>query len=193
MTIATRQLIDSHLDRLRTEAERVVMETEHLALGLNERQLIWRPAPDAWSIAHCFDHLVVVGNLYYPRTRAAIDEASRQGRRAPHDSFRATLFGRLFVHTSGPITRIKIRTRDIFAPAAHPSPTSFATFIRQQETLLGLIQDADGLDLRAIRIHSPLSRLLTLRLGECLEMLVAHQQRHLTQARHVTEAAGFPA
>jgi len=195
MTMASefRQSTDPHLSRILTDAEAIVAETERLVHGLNERQLLWRPTQDAWSIAHCFDHLVVTGNLYYPRTRAAIDDARHRGTRAPSGSFRATLFGRLFVHASGPITRIRIRTRDIFAPAEHPSPTSFATFVRQQESLFELIRNAEGLDLRAIKIHSPLSRLLTLRLGECLEMLVGHQQRHLTQARRVTETSGFPA
>ncbi|HEX5580297.1 MAG TPA: hypothetical protein VFX39_01900, partial [Gemmatimonadaceae bacterium] len=70
-------------------------------------------------------------------------------------------------------------------------PDAPERFLAQQCTLRGLIDRAHGYDLRAIRIHSPLSRLLTLRLGECLEMLVVHELRHLEQAERVREAAGF--
>ena len=35
--------------------------------GLTAEQGIWRPAPAAWSIAHCLDHLATAHRVYLRR------------------------------------------------------------------------------------------------------------------------------
>jgi hypothetical protein len=72
-------------------------------------------------------------------------------------------------------------------------PDAPARLLAQQDELRALIADAHGVDLRAVRIPSPISRLLSLRLGEALEMLLLHQRRHLNQAWRVRRAGNFPA
>lgn len=184
-------LSDPHLEGLLREAEGVHPETEQIVSGLSAPQLLWRPSPDAWSIAECFDHLVVTGEQYYPRVRRAIEETRRRGltRRGP---FQASWFGRKFVESAGPKIRFRIKAFKVFRPAPQPPADSHRAFLEQQATLIDLIHQADGLDLSAMRVPSPVSRLLTLRLGEALTMLVVHEYRHLGQAARVKQAPGFP-
>lgn len=183
----------AHLARLRELTDAVDARSGALTAGLTPAQRLWRPAPERWGIADCFEHLVATGRAYYPRVGAAIaaaTPAADRGRWAATD-FRPTWFGGWFVRSAGPGGR-PIRTRGPFVP---PAATADAPerFLAQQATLRALLHDAEGHDLRAIRIHSPLSRLLTLRLGECLEMLVVHEMRHLDQAERVLDEPGFPA
>jgi hypothetical protein len=184
-------LSDPHLDGLLSEAEGVYPEAGQIVGGLDERQLLWRPAPEAWSIAECFAHLTVTGELYYPRVQQAIEETRRRGliRQGP---FRPTWFGRKFIASAGPKVSFKIKAFKVFRPAPQPPADSHQGFLDQQRTLLDLIRQADGLDLSALRVPSPVSRFLALRLGEALTMLVVHEYRHLGQAARVRQAPGFP-
>lgn len=185
-------LFDPHLERLLTEAEGVYPETEQIVSGLTERQLLWRPSPDAWSIAECFEHLRVTGDQYYPRVQRAIEETRQRGL-TRKGSFKPTWFGRQFIESAGPRIRFRIKAFKAFQPAAQPPATSHQDFLDQQGTLVELIRLADGLDLSALKVPSPALRFLALRLGEALTMLVVHEYRHLGQAARVKEAPGFPA
>ncbi|HEY0969739.1 MAG TPA: DinB family protein [Gemmatimonadales bacterium] len=183
----------AHLARLRELTGAIDARTRALMGDLQPDELLWRPAPDRWGIADCFEHLVATGLAYYPRVGDAMSAArpvSAADRQAWADEpYRATWFGRWFVRSAGPGGR-PIRTRGPFVPPP-ATPDAPERFLAQQCTLRGLIaRAAEGHDLRAIRIHSPLGRLLTLRLGECLEMLVAHELRHLEQAERVMTGVG---
>jgi hypothetical protein len=78
----------------------------------------------------------------------------------------------------------------LIPPPARPDAP--ARLLAQQGELRALITEAHGVDLRTVRIPSPISRLLSLRLGEALEMLLLHQRRHLHQAWRVRRASNFP-
>ncbi len=54
------------------------------------------------------------------------------------------------------------------------------------------LRRADGLDLVRVKVASPVSPLLRLDLGGALAVQVAHERRHLEQARQVTLEQGFP-
>lgn len=177
----------AHLARLRELTGAIDARTRALVADLQPEELLWRPAPQAWGIADCFEHLIATGIAYYPRVGDAMTAAGpmRPDARAGwHEvPYRPTWFGRWFVRSSGPGGR-PIRSRGPFVPPP-ATPDAPERFLAQQCTLRGLIDRAHGHDLREIRIHSPLTRLLTLRLGECLEMLVVHELRHLDQAERV--------
>jgi hypothetical protein len=182
-----------HLARLAALADENAAEVGRLVEDLDAARLLWRPSPERWGVADCLEHLIATGNAYHPRVRAAVEEALRAGARdAARDGapWRPTWFGRLFVRAAGPGGR-SVRARGPFVPP--PGRVDSATrLLAQQDELRALVADAHGLDLREPRVSSPLSKLLTLRLGEALEMLLAHQRRHLEQAWRVRRASNFP-
>jgi hypothetical protein len=53
------------------------------------------------------------------------------------------------------------------------------------------VHQAEGLDLARIRTISPVNRLIRLPLGAYLQFILAHDRRHLWQARQVRNAPGF--
>ena len=181
-----------HLRRLMESAAGAESGVSDLVAPLTREQIFWKPAPERWSIAQCLDHLMVTGDQYYPRTRVAIDEARSRGllSSAP---YAPSFIGKRFLGAVGPVIRFRIKARPIFDPAPVPRPTVVDDFFMHRGTLLELIRDADGVDLRrGGTISSPLTRLLRFSIGECLEMLVVHEHRHLEQARRVVAEPGFP-
>jgi hypothetical protein len=64
-------------------------------------------------------------------------------------------------------------------------------FARVRDQLAERVHQADGLDLARIRTISPVNRLIRLPLGAYFQFILAHDRRHLWQARHVRNAPGF--
>lgn len=65
-------------------------------------------------------------------------------------------------------------------------------FFELQERWIELAARADGLDLAAVKIRSPIAPVLRFSLGQCFAINAAHERRHVWQARRVREAPGFP-
>jgi hypothetical protein len=58
-------------------------------------------------------------------------------------------------------------------------------FIRVRDRLAERVRQADGLDLAKVRLISPINRLLRVPLGTYFNFILAHDRRHLWQARNV--------
>jgi hypothetical protein len=177
-----------HLAALHARLDVTDAAVRALVAGLSPAQRLWRPTPDAWGIADCFEHLLTTAGLYHPRVAAALAAAPP----APADAaWRPTWFGRRFIAAAGPGGR-PIRAFRVFVPPP-AAPDAPERFLARQAELRGFVVAAAGRDLRAPKVPSPLSRFLTLRLGEALHMLVVHQHRHLLQAERVRAHPAFPA
>ena len=67
-----------------------------------------------------------------------------------------------------------------------------ADFLRWQDELQKRLRDADGYDLQRVKQTFPFWP-LKWSLGGLFLMMMAHERRHVHQAREVRQAPGFPA
>lgn len=185
------KLRNSTLQQLVHDVKHINRQTEHLVQSLSLQQLTWQPAPNDWSIAEVYDHLVVTADLYYPKIADLIERTKKAGL---HETgpYRPGLFGRLFIYSMSPRSSMKIKTFKIFEPRSSGSAEAISTFLQQQELLLGFLVQADGLNLNRLKLTSPLTRLIRLSLGEALSLMVSHQQLHWVQIDNVQHAPAFP-
>ena len=63
-------------------------------------------------------------------------------------------------------------------------------FIQHQQKLLHLLEIARRRNLNSIHIPISISKMIRLKLGDMLRFLVAHEQRHMIQARNAIKAVG---
>jgi hypothetical protein len=61
-----------------------------------------------------------------------------------------------------------------------------------QKKISDCISRADGIDLVRAKAKSPILPLFTWSLGAMFAIMLAHERRHIWQAREVRNAAGFP-
>ncbi len=179
-----------HLRKLMVDVTATTAEVEQLCTDLSDEQLAWKPEPGTWNILECINHLMIVDGLYFPQIQNALDSATRRDGSAP---FRPSWFGRTFLGFVSPESTRKIKTLRLFTPPpALTDVTIPAQFALQQKAFVHLIREADGADLNGNKFASPATRLIRFSLGEGLTMLAMHQQRHLQQARRLTEHPDFP-
>ncbi len=160
--------------------------------GMTDAQFNWRPGPDRWSIGQCFDHLNVSVRKTLPAFDRAIAAARERGRLAS-GPFRYGWFARWMVGSMEPPVKRRQGTFKILVPAQEvPLAPTLAEFRTLREQLAERVRNADGLDLRRARVVSPVTRLLRMPLGAYFAFVLAHDRRHLWQARNVRTAPEFP-
>jgi hypothetical protein len=171
----------------------IKQDAEGLMSVLTDLQFNWRPAPDRWSIAECFAHLNATARLYVPAIDAAIATARARELRG-QGPFVYPLFERLFLRMSEPPPKVRFRAPAAFRPAAASAPDGVRReFTEWQEKLGERLVQADGLDLRRARHRSPAIGIFHWSLGTMFAVMLAHQRRHIWQARQVLTQPGFPA
>lgn len=181
----------AHLSSLRATARPYIHEVRQLVEGIDEEKLAWTSEPGRWSMAQCFEHLVVTADSYHPRIAAAIDRYPSSS--ASTSAFRQTWIGRRFVDMMRDTTgERRLKAPRPFRPSAQPAPGSAERLRASIQELDALLARASGADIVRARVASPAMPLLKLNLGEALELQVVHIARHLAQARRVREHAAFP-
>lgn len=149
-----------------------------------------QPAPGRWSAAQCLDHLNTMGEKVHRRMESAIAEAREQGLYG-EGPFRYGMLDRLFVKSMQPDPWIRIPSPSAYEPTEDDldSEETVAAFSELQDRLIASAEEAEELDLKRIKIVSPVSRWFRFSLGAWLAATAAHQERHLQQAREALRAA----
>ncbi|MBX2822222.1 MAG: DinB family protein [Rhodothermaceae bacterium] len=181
-----------HLDRLLKDVKEVKQASEALFSSLTPEQITWKPNKKSWSVLECYDHLLVTNGQYIPRIEGALKKAEQSVEKSVRP-FKPSYFGRLFIKSLKPQSRLKIKTFRIFKPKNGPQNLNIpAQFLAQQDELIELIKRADQCDVNSVKFSSPVSRLIRFSLGEGLSVIVVHEQRHLLQAQNLQLFPEFP-
>jgi hypothetical protein len=182
----------SELETFRQQFEQLAEEADTLTRLLTDDQFNWRPPSHGWSVAQCIDHLNVTARTYLPKLDEGIADAIRRGLYG-EGPFKYNWFGRMFVRSQEPTTRMKFKTAKVFMPApSRPRQETIAAFRAYQVQFIDRLRQANGLDLARARVKSPAASFLRLPLGSGFALMVAHERRHLQQARNVIADAAFP-
>jgi DinB family protein len=164
-----------------------------LMSGLSDAQFNWQPAPGRWSMAGCFDHLnKSASKLFMPTIDAAIATARTRNLKS-NGPFAYSAFERWFVRNNDAPAKMKFRAPKNVRPSTPLKLEDVrAEFVRWQDELDARLRDADGLDLRRAKHVFPFWP-LKWSLGATIQMMLAHERRHVWQAREVRQSPGFPA
>lgn len=183
------------LDEYVRQFEDLKRDARQLTAGLSDSQLNWSPAPGRWSIAQCLDHLSAVAKSYGLALEQGIAKARAQGITAS-GQMRYSWFERWMIRSIEPPPGRRLPAPGMFKPAEStqklPGPLVIAEYIALKDRFVELLSSADGLDIGRVKITSPVTRLLRLRIGAAFAFLASHERRHLWQARQVRENADFP-
>lgn len=144
-----------------------------------------------WSPAECVAHLNLTSGSYIPLIRKAIEEARLQPRsRAVR--YRRDFLGWLFATLTGPLPSIgkarigRVNTAAAFVPTGnHPKQQLLAQFKHDQDELIGMVGEGNGLAIDKVPIRSPFGGKISYSCYSALTILPRHQERHLQQAELV--------
>ena len=139
-----------------------------------------RPAPGRWSALECLEHLNCYSRYYLPVLARALARPSAN----PAAEVGYSWLGRQSVAMMRPDGPRKQATPARMNPLHHAldGRNVLAEFDQHAANLLALVAQARTANLNRPAVPIEFFRLLRLRVGEALEFVVVHQQRHVQQA-----------
>ncbi len=189
MATATDPLI-AELEVYRNQFNDAREEFRKLVEGLNDEQFNWRPAENAWSMAECIDHLVMIGTIMGRNIDEALKKAEARGLKS-EGPFKYGAIGNWFVRAvsgSDEGRKRKFKAPATYTPSSNHSISRLdAAFNEVQDGFVERVERSNGVDLARVKMPSPVSRLIRLSLGQWLALLAGHQERHLLQAKDVRD------
>ncbi len=167
---------------LEHKVEAQLQDAIRIFQNLDETLLLRPSTSGGWSIAQCLEHLNSYGHYYLPRIQHSIEQAPEKN---SGQLFKSSWLGNYFVQMMDPATsRKKYKAFRGHIPPPELEPYEVVgEFIRQQEMLLKLLNEAQRIDLNTLKIPLSISHWVKLKLGDIFGFIVAHNERHLIQAK----------
>ena len=189
MDISSNRTHPAWAAHLMSELQLADGRAERVARGLSREQLNWGPAPGAWGIGQCLDHLRIANELYLPAIAKALDGSEQ----SPAQEAKLSLFMRWFIRNYiGPEMRTRAKSPTKAQPAAAVEVSVVDAFLRSNKLAREVISRASAYDVNRIRFTNPFVPIFRFTVGAGLEIVSQHECRHLLQAERVRESGGFP-
>lgn len=176
--------------QLIAELDVIDQRTEELTAGITVEQLNWQPAPAAWSMGQCFEHLCLGNEVYLPAIAAALEGKRPSPVQQITPGWFARWFMRSFIEPS-PATKRASAPKKI-VPGSHVPFSVIERFLRTNQDARDLIRRATAYDVNRIRFVNPFVPLLRFTVGTGLKLTCGHERRHVLQAERVKAAPAFP-
>ena len=165
---------------------------DDLVANLTDTQFVWRPGEGSWSIAECLEHLATTNTVYGDAMRHGIDAARRRGF-TTYSPLKPGFFGRKFINSMEPPVRMRGRAPSQVRPRAGLSRAEIlGRYHEAHRRVVETIREAAGVDPNRAMFPNPFFRLVRVSVATGMQVIAAHDRRHLWQARQVLANPGFP-
>ena len=156
------------------------LNTTEGLLKMSLKDLNRKEDSSGWSALECIAHLNIYGSFYLPEIENAIDKASLSN----SNNFKSGVFGGYFVNLIKPKENLnKMKTLEKFNPIGSKlNRDALITFKGQQIKMLELLSQMSQINLTKAKTAVSISKLIKMRLGDTLQFVIYHNQRHLIQA-----------
>ena len=144
---------------------------------LDSDQMNWRSVRKEWNIAQCFDHLNLTHDYYVPKIESSLAIPK------PADSlqglYKPSFWGRIYMYFAfNP--KYSFPTAEQITPQSESDLSVLDIYLAKQEALVEILNQVEKIDLR--RTLVPLEKGIKFNLGDCLKVLVYHDDLHIEQA-----------
>lgn len=176
MEFTNEGLIQDLVERTQRNIGRAEALQKRTEMVLNKKQ-----NSDAWSALECVEHLNRYSRFYLPELELKISAGN------PVQSnmvFKSGVIGNYFAKSVSAKPKVnKMKTfREMNPNGSQIDASVLAIFIADQRTLLAILEKAKGIDLKRTKTAISISKLLKLRVGDTLRVVIYHNERHLAQA-----------
>ena len=178
------------IKELKEDVQRLQAAADHLK-NTEKSKLVFVENDGKWSVVQCLEHLNEFGRFYLPAVEKAI--AVKTGEK--NAWFNSGFLGDYFTKSMKPKNvfdiKNKMKTMKRFTfPNSLNVDTVMKEYIDQKIRLQHLLDTANDRDLNSIRIPITLTKMIKLKLGDIFRFLIAHEQRHMIQARNTLKSTG---
>lgn len=185
---------ETQLSRWRQELH-LIEQQVGLDLGrLSAEQFNWRPAEGKWSVAECIDHLAVVTSLMLEKVRQVLEKAGAEGKTG-QGPYRYGMMGGWFAKMMEQPGKRSMPSPKNFAPGSNLMKVEvLARYEAVMREFARTIDASYSLPLDKLKASSAAEGggWLKFNIAAWYAASLAHNRRHVAQAKRVMETPGFP-
>ena len=190
--MTTKELLQS----VRTITQENIDYIQKSVAKLNENQMNWRPSAGIWSISEILAHMNEYSHYYHPVFKRRIENTRFTSTK---EAFISSPLGRS-AWKSMKLGRLNNIKRKFKAQKGY-NPTIDLSLVKGNETdqflllqseFFEVINSAENVNLRRVKIPISISKIIRLRLGDALLFVTYHNQRHIQQIKNLKERRNFP-
>jgi uncharacterized damage-inducible protein DinB len=169
------------LNRLENQVELQLQQAISNYQNLPDEILLKPSNTGGWSIAECLYHLNSYGNYYIPLFEQGLQNSPDN---STTNTIKSSWLGRKCIESMNPETgKKKHKAFKAYIPPTNlDAKATIAEFINQQERMLKILRMSHRKDIQQIKIPISIAKFLKLNLGDALQFLIVHNERHLQQA-----------
>jgi len=187
MDYTTISLVD-----VRAELDAIAADASAAFGRLDARQINWKADASSWSVAQCLEHLLTANRQMVEMADQALD-ATRGRTLWQRLPIWPGLLGRMLVRTQSPNATRRFKAPGKAQPAASALDTGIvARFVDRQRELIAKLDASATRDLAGVVMASPFLGIVTYSVLDGWRLIVAHERRHVQQAKQVMATPGFP-
>ncbi len=154
--------------------------------SLTAEELNRKPNATTWSIGQVIEHIILVNESYYPiveQLRAGTYRTPWTGR-VP---FLVNWFGDFILKGVEPERKKKIKTFPVWEPEDSDVWGDIVEiYADHHRELAAFIANSSDLVEAGAVISSPANRFIVYKIGRAFDIIVAHEERHLNQAKEIS-------
>ncbi|WP_324673449.1 DinB family protein [Hymenobacter sp. GOD-10R] len=178
---------NTFLQQLHTEVRNLQATVETELAPLDDFILNFKPSPERWSVLECLEHLNRYSRYYNLAIANAVQKVPARVKQEP---LRYSWLGRKSIGMMEPSNNKQYKTVKHMNPTGSDLGRNVLTeFQAHQTQLLQLLTSAQKTDLNKKAVPVEFFRLLKLGIGEALEFVVRHEERHVQQAIRAKQQA----
>jgi len=182
---------DELIDKLQNDVKQMIAAAEHL-LQADAVKLTYTPEEGSWSVVQCLEHLNAYNRYYLPQIDKSVAHISKDLNAWFIPGFWGDRFTKMMAPTNVHEIKKKMKAPKGYRPDKSLNVDAvFKEFFEHQNKLLRLLDISRKRNLNSIYIPITISRLIKLKLGDTFRFLVAHEQRHMIQARNALRSLGY--
>jgi DinB superfamily len=154
--------------------------------ALTPAQLNWKPAPKAWSVGQCLEHLCVSNEVYV----VPIWSAVRHAPKGVADEITPGWFARWFIRRyiePATFTKPGRAPRKASPRASEVDASIGQRFVASNDAMRALMVEAREIDVNRVRFRNPFVPVIHFTVGTGMLIIARHNHRHLDQAERVLQ------
>jgi hypothetical protein len=174
------------------ELKQCISFCEKNFVPLTQEQLNWKIDNNKWSILQCIEHINKTNGAYRKIFQDLIDIGYHPGLWTRINPLTAFTGRKILQFVEETPTRKLPAPANLLPSSSMLDASVLRTFCQETSTLIKILDQLKPMNTRQMKIASPLSFLVTLRVSDAIKLLQQHTKRHINQAYNVKLHRLFP-
>ncbi len=179
------------LNELEDDVRRIKEVGEYFR-NVDKTKMVYCPEKGKWSVVQVIEHLNAYNRFYLPTIERELSVTTHKS----NPWFQSGWLGNMFTNSMKPKNVMEIKnkmktSKSYSFPNSLNVETVLNEFLTHQDKLVQLMELGKKRDLNAIKLPTTITKLVRLKLGDVFRFLIAHEQRHMIQARNTLRATGI--